>query len=675
MSQHDQAQRKRRRRRSKKKLSLRQDGNDINSSSGDSISYNSDSSSESDDSSVESNENNGSQDYRTQIMKMDIADDMQVALLSAMAHSSSPMAENISTGPAYDFANIQSKTEDSDMKEDDEEKDSSLIIENILNIDYSSSEDENEKSTGTVENKKVVEESDDDESDIDLTESLKKMEDVGVEEEDDRKSRRKTSSKVESNNKSIKSENEVDGYAQFTSEEDIQLLSKMVNFQIKEEESQIINQILEKKDAISKRNISNVNVKKELAGMIQNHLVTERTIVVQSAVNAPPLDEGSLLVMKIPKNIDNHDSNHIIPLGKVFEAFGPVLRPFYTVRLPDPNISKSSHSESKSKHPTKTTQIPPDTSIASKLIDEKEKEGESKQTEGNDDSNKSFDNISTESENTESNKNMPAFENNMKVESIDKKKLSNEKEIPSLEGTPTNDQIKNEKSLNECASHAYVQDPWSINGIYTKFLKENESVSVFYIQSNNFPNSLTSVIDTRAVMRRSGKGCDASNVYDEELNANEVEYSDDEEERKAKAARKKKKQPKQNNIFKNGAFQGKGGRGRGRHQKNIYHSAPPSFQSPPNMQYQSNLNGQQQYNPYGNSYNSPPPNQYPQQPYAQFNPYGMHQQYNPHNQYPNYQHGNGTQGQSQEYYNPHTSSPFYPPPPPPPPPPPSSNRN
>jgi H/ACA ribonucleoprotein complex non-core subunit NAF1 len=42
-----------------------------------------------------------------------------------------------------------------------------------------------------------------------------------------------------------------------------------------------------------------------------------------------------------------------------------------------------------------------------------------------------------------------------------------------------------------------------------------------------------------AIMQK--KGCDASNIYDEEIPAEEQEHSDDEKEKEAKRALKKKK--------------------------------------------------------------------------------------------------------------------------------------
>lgn len=44
------------------------------------------------------------------------------------------------------------------------------------------------------------------------------------------------------------------------------------------------------------------------------------------------------------------------------------------------------------------------------------------------------------------------------------------------------------------------------------------------------------------------KGCDASNIYDEEVPENEREFSDDEKEKECKKAKKAKRKHKQNNY-------------------------------------------------------------------------------------------------------------------------------
>jgi len=52
------------------------------------------------------------------------------------------------------------------------------------------------------------------------------------------------------------------------------------------------------------------------------------------------------------------------------------------------------------------------------------------------------------------------------------------------------------------------------------------------------------LINTQLPLIMSKKGCDASNIYDEELPEHEREFSDDEKEREHKKARKHKKKNK-----------------------------------------------------------------------------------------------------------------------------------
>lgn len=77
-----------------------------------------------------------------------------------------------------------------------------------------------------------------------------------------------------------------------------------------------------------------------LAGNIKSHLVQDRTIIVESAPRGgivAPLDEGSLLVLQLATDPNSAQSNQtLIPLGRIFEVFGPVRKPLYTLRLPPP---------------------------------------------------------------------------------------------------------------------------------------------------------------------------------------------------------------------------------------------------------------------------------------------------------------------------------------------------
>jgi hypothetical protein len=72
-------------------------------------------------------------------------------------------------------------------------------------------------------------------------------------------------------------------------------------------------------------------------------------------------------------------------------------------------------------------------------------------------------------------------------------------------------------------------DPWADTSPNTLALCDtSKKIPVFYIDTE------ATLIDPKLIEAQSGRGCDASNVYDEEVNHQEMEYSDDEEERMAK---------------------------------------------------------------------------------------------------------------------------------------------
>ena len=89
--------------------------------------------------------------------------------------------------------------------------------------------------------------------------------------------------------------------------------------------------------------------------------------------------------------------------------------------------------------------------------------------------------------------------------------------------------------MQNIASKQEIVDPWSWSGEYTKMIHSFPKLPVYYW---NDPAS-TNVLDTEAVIRNSGRGCDASNLFDEEI-IDVQDYSDDEQERAAKGNRNKK---------------------------------------------------------------------------------------------------------------------------------------
>jgi len=230
-----------------------------------------------------------------------------------------------------------------------------------------------------------------------------------------------------------------------------------------------------------------------IAGRVKSHLVQDRAIVIESEPNGKgPLEDGSLLVVRVNSNEEN-SKPQLLLLGKVFEVFGPIHRPIYTIRLPQkPSLPKKKSEKKSCKGPS--GKVP----VSKSANDDNE--------------------ISISDEDSSDNAVVQPSTDD-KIPSID------EKIIP---------------AKDDCSEPPPPPPPddWSENGKYTLLLKKERNV--FYIQEE------AKMLDTFHIMRTSGKGCDASNLYDEEvLNANDLYFSDDEEERLHKSKGKRK-----NNIGK-----------------------------------------------------------------------------------------------------------------------------
>jgi rRNA processing protein Gar1 len=179
------------------------------------------------------------------------------------------------------------------------------------------------------------------------------------------------------------------------------------------------------------------------AGQTQHHMVDDRTLIIQSQMGVV-LEEGSLLVLQ--------QKEGLVILGKIFEVFGPVSQPLYSIRLPE--------------------ELP---------------------------------------------------------------EVTNEDEKKADETTGTNETSASDKGVTPPNTTKRV-DPWSENGKYTLLLKESPKMPVYFVQNKAV------LVDTAFILRQGGRGCDASNVFDEEVvNTNEMYFSDDEQEREAKSGKKKKK--------------------------------------------------------------------------------------------------------------------------------------
>jgi hypothetical protein len=319
---------------------------------------------------------------------------------------------------------VESSSEDSRKDGNDSRKLSGEAEETKMEMD----EDLKEQTQDSDEDRN---EDGGDESDVDLEEELQRMTEKEADEEE----------KGNASNAPPKTVHEIDPY-----QANVDRLKSEFELDV----------TLEEQERILNAHQQQLGV----AGKIQHHMASERTIVIHSQPHGAVLEEGTLLVIRVSR--PETSGEKIAPLGRILEVFGPVSQPMYSVRLPE---------------------LLPDDSGKEK----------SEQT-------------STE--------------------------LSEESKTPSTA----------------------TRDPWSTDGEYSLLLRENPSRTVFYLLDG------AKVLDPGAIFKISGRGSDASNVFDEEItNPDEAEYSDDEEERSAKRRTKANK--------------------RGTGQQNAHHARGPSSRS------------------------------------------------------------------------------------------------
>ncbi|GFH58852.1 hypothetical protein CTEN210_15328 [Chaetoceros tenuissimus] len=454
----------------------------------------------------------------------------------------------------------------------------------------SSDESEDEKDpANAVRDNQVDDESSDDESEVDLTEELREIEKM----EDQTKGAGKTQIVIPT------TQNEVDLYNCPVNE-----LEKRLNLDLGVSDVMLFHP--------TDRGIMHAKVTSDRihsAGKLKFHMVSERTIVVESnnlpthGINAyvgamnlqsSLLDEGSILLLKFVSNdeiIAKQEFGEIslaeneicvIPVGKILEVFGPVAKPLYTLRL-----SNNKHTSLKS--------------------------DETKDGKGDEESN------SSKREDQESNDN--------KVSETD---IAPEKSAASNEASSKN-----------------IVDPWTIDGVLTKWLQANKNIEMFYSEDQ------VKMVDTQIVVKNSRKGCDASNMHDEEVtDVKDMYFSDDEEERALKKGKKKKN--RNMNELQSNMQQGNHNRQRGNFTRNNN-----SYQAP-QQPYNPSSQTQTQYQQYNQPmYHQQPPGQFQQYPNQGVVPtyqYAPQHQQQQHQQQPQYTYPNNPQ--------PHVQYQSYAPPPP-----------
>ena len=379
-------------------------------------------------------------------------------------------------------------------------------------------------------------------------------------------------------------------------------------------------------------------------------------------------------------------------LGKIMEIFGPIQRPFYAIRLPDPPkvtvlqaqegpLLNEMRKDDGSDNKVVVTIVP---------IDANAMEGENNDIK---------DHVSN-----------PVPTGNNEVEYRDSNDTVS-MNAPIIDNNTLSNTTNETKAKVQDIDEAY--DPWSSNGKLSIMFKSYPNAIVYSL------TNCSTVIDTHKVMQISGRGCDASNMYDEELGVNEQQYySDDEQERVAKRGGGSSRSsllkqaytedqqggniPMNRGGRSGGRRGGRGGGGRGRGRggqesggRERTHHGNGSFSSQQQQQHHHHHHHhqphfQQQHIQYQQpSYVQQPP----QQNHHWVTPaatttittyqYGMYrqpqlQQYQSHQyqpqqytyqQHQQYQQGLTCYGQSQQSFSPMTYGAVPPPPPPPPPPP------
>lgn len=356
---------------------------------------------------------------------------------------------------------------------DHDEQDSDSSSESSKEQRKDDHDDDKDDDGGGNKNEDEVDSSEDDESDVDLSRELAQMESDDDEPKQGSKSNRIVVPKTQ---------NELDVY----------------NCPVTELEK-TLDLGLELGDALvfepSESGVMTARVQVDrirLAGNIKFHMVSDRTIVVESnpqggvalafnLYNSNPaakkdllLDEGNLLLLKadgenqffadIVDGTELKDNEvFVVPLGKILEVFGPVSKPLYTLRL--------------------TTVTADRTRCKEGLVDIQKEDGQVNDTNG----------LSPRVENSNDfMENPPDEETVPKTETI----VAASTTESSTDGTENNSQQHNVKaSINE-----YI-DPWSETGILTKWLKSVPKLEVFYCEDK------VKIVDTQTIAKNSKKGC------------------------------------------------------------------------------------------------------------------------------------------------------------------------
>jgi hypothetical protein len=236
-----------------------------------------------------------------------------------------------------------------------------------------------------------------------------------------------------------------------------------------------------------------------LAGTVQEYIVSDRMLVVQSQAGTI-LESGTLLILLLEdKNNNKNNNNHqMIPCGKILDIFGPVRQPLYSVPVLERDILLESNSKDKS--------------------------------------------------------NGKSSGNLQQARSVSNKPIISSADATDATATmepvtpaPTDSKAETDQTVTvnppSPTTHSTLppSDPWAASGAYTHYVQQHRP-NVYYLVD------VAQTLDTSRISH--SKGCDASNAHDEEVtNPEEMDYSDDEQERSMKRRGRGGQQRDSNNGF------------------------------------------------------------------------------------------------------------------------------
>lgn len=414
--------------------------------------------------------------------------------------------ESDSSDSSDDDSEGESVAEDDGKENDENEK---VGSKNGDENDCLSEKEIEESKESTVDTNNTVEdgnaegEDDDDISDIDLAENLAQM----IDDDDDLPSKQLKGKKNSSNNvgagpigayEAPRTEHEIDPYRCPTDQ--LEKLNVSVSI---EDGGAVIPHLVQSTSEKSGYKGCGILMTEDMktrllpAGTIRSFLSEQRTIVVDCFIppslgdgnfhqdsNSQTLDEGNMLVM-LTKNRESdgngtdgggglvatslNDNGDAIPclqiLGKIMEVFGPVQRPLYAIRLPDPpKAREEKKQEVKRVKDEVVEKEPADDQVGA--TSENEETGSTATEEAGVKGEEAAGSIVVKSEN-------------------DVNETSEEVGEP----------------LNTEDDDVSVEDLWSANGKMSVLVRSHTNAIVYCLKDQ------TKLIDTDQIIRISGKGC------------------------------------------------------------------------------------------------------------------------------------------------------------------------